>query len=57
MDVSWFHLMVLLIVLFVACLIDQHWEYHLDLLILKRLDLIKASYSDLLLVNLYTWSF
>ena len=32
-------------------LMDQHWESHLDLPIVKYLAWIKASYSDLLMVN------
>ena len=34
-----------------ACLRDKHWKYHLDLLMVKHLAWMKASYHDLLLVK------
>ena len=34
-----------------ACLMDKHWQYHLDLLMVKHLAWIKASYLDLVLVK------
>ena len=44
LDLSWVLLVVLLIVIQMACLRDKHWRYHLDLLMVKHLACMKASY-------------
>ena len=44
LELSWFILMVLLMVVQMACLRDKHWKYHLDLLMVKHLAWMKASY-------------
>ena len=44
LELSWVLMMVLLMVIQMACLRDKHWQYHLDLLMVKHLDWIKASY-------------
>ena len=43
LELSWVLLMVLLMVIQMACLRDKHWQYHLDLLMVKQLAWIKAS--------------
>ena len=43
--------MVLEMDLKMALLRDQHWDYHLELLMLKQLALIKEYYSALLMVK------
>ena len=44
LELSWVLLMVLLMVIQMACLRDKHWQYHLDLLMVKHLAWMKASY-------------
>ena len=44
LELRWVLLMVLLVVIQMACLRDKHWQYHLDLLMAKHLDWMKASY-------------
>ena len=44
LELSWVLLMVLLMVIQMACLRDKHWKYHLDLLMVKHLAWMKASY-------------
>ena len=44
LELSWVILMVLLMVIQMACLRDKHWKYHLDLLMVKHLAWMKASY-------------
>ena len=44
LELSWVLLMVLLMVIQMACLMDKHWKYHLDLLMVKHLAWMKASY-------------
>ena len=43
-ELIWVLLMVLLMVIQMAFLRDKHWQYHLDLLIVKHLVWMKASY-------------
>ena len=40
----WVLLVVLLMVIQMACLRDKHWKYHVDLLMVKHLAWMKASY-------------
>ena len=51
LELSWVLLMVLFMVIQMACLRDKHWQNHLDLLMVKHVDWMKASYSDLILVK------
>ena len=44
LELSWVLLVVLLMVIQMACLMDKHWKYQLDLLMVKHLAWIKASY-------------
>ena len=44
LELSWVLLMVLLMVIQMACMRYKHWQYHLDLLMVKHLDWMKASY-------------
>ena len=44
LEPSWVLLVVLLVVIQMACLRDKHWKYHLDLLMVKHLAWMKASY-------------
>ena len=44
LELSWVLLVVLLMVIQMACLRDKHWKYHLDLLMVKQLAWMKASY-------------
>ena len=44
LELSLVLLMVLLMVIQMACLRDKHWKYHLDLLMVKHLAWMKASY-------------
>ena len=44
LELSWVLLMVLLVVILMACFRDKHWQYHLDLLVVKHLAWMKASY-------------
>ena len=44
LELIWVLLMVLLMVIKMACLRDKHWKYHLDLLMVKHLAWMKASY-------------
>ena len=44
--------MVILMVIHMACLRDKHWQYHLDIMMVKQLAWMKASYYDLILVKL-----
>ena len=44
LELRWVLLMVLLMVIQMACLRDKHWKYHLDLLMVKHLAWMKASY-------------
>ena len=44
LELRWFLLMKLLIVIQMACLRDKHWQYHLGLLMVKHLAWMKASY-------------
>ena len=37
LELSWVLLMVLLVVILMACFRDKHWQYHLDLLVVKHL--------------------
>ena len=50
-ELYWFLLMVLYREPGMAFMRDQHWDSHLDLLMVKRLDLMKESYLVLLMVN------
>ena len=44
LELRWVLLMVFLMVIHMACLRDKHWKYHLDLLMMKHLAWMKASY-------------
>ena len=44
LELSWVILVVLLMVIQMSCLRDKHWRYHLDLLMVKHLALMKTSY-------------
>ena len=44
LELSWVLLVVLLMVIQMACLRDKHWKYHLDLLMVKHLAWMNASY-------------
>ena len=44
LELSWVLLVVLLMVIQTARLRDKHWKYHLDLLMVKHLAWMKASY-------------
>ena len=44
LELIWFLLMVLLMVIQMACLRDKHWQYHLDILMVRNLAWMKASY-------------
>ena len=44
LELSCFLLMGLLMVIQMECLRDKHWQYHLDLLMVKHLAWMKASY-------------
>ena len=44
LELSWVLLMVILMVIQMTCLRDKHWKYHLDLLMVKHLAWMKASY-------------
>ena len=44
LELRWVLLMVLLMVIQMACVRDKHWQYHLDLLMVKHLAMMKASY-------------
>ena len=44
LELSWVLLVVLLMVIQMAGLRDKHWKYHLDLLMVKHLAWMKASY-------------
>ena len=44
LELSWVLLMVILMVIQMACLRDNHWKYHLVLLMVKHLAWMKASY-------------
>ena len=43
LELSWVILMVLLMVIQMVCLRDKHWQYNLDLLMVKHLAWMKAS--------------
>ena len=43
LELSWVLLVVLLMVIHMAFLRDKHWQYHLDLLMVKHLAWMKAS--------------
>ena len=51
LELIWVLLMVLLMLIEMACLRDKHWQYHLDLLMVKHLARMKASYLDLIFVK------
>ena len=51
LELIWVILMVLLMVIWMACLRDKHWQYHLDLLMVKHLAWMKASQKNLILVK------
>ena len=42
LELRWVLLMVILVVIQMACFRDKHWQYHLDLLMVKHLDWMKA---------------
>ena len=44
LELSWVLPVVLLMVIQMACLRDKHWKYHFDLLMVKHLAWMKASY-------------
>ena len=44
LELSWVLLMMILMVIQMECLRDKHWNYHLDLLMVKHLAWMKASY-------------
>ena len=44
LELSWVLLILCLMVIHMACLRDKHWQYHLDLLMVKHLASMKASY-------------
>ena len=44
LELIWVLLMVLLVVIQMACLRNKHRQYHLDTLMVKHLDWMKASY-------------
>ena len=43
LELVWVLMMVLLMLIQMACLRDKHWQYHLDLLMVKHLAWMKAS--------------
>ena len=51
LELSWVLLIVLLMVIQMACLRDKHRQYHLDILMVKNLAWMKASYYDMLLMK------
>ena len=44
LELRWILLVVLLMVIHMECLRDKHWQYHLDILKVKHLTWMKASY-------------
>ena len=44
LKLSWVILMVCLMVIQMACLINKYWKYHLDVLMVKQLARMEASY-------------
>ena len=44
LELRWVLLMVLLMVIQMACLSCKHWQYNLDILMVKHLDWMKAPY-------------
>ena len=44
LELRWVLLVVLLMVIHMACLKDKHYKYHLDILMVKHMAWMKASY-------------
>ena len=56
LELSWVHMMAFSMAIFMAFFRDQHWECHLDLKIVKRLALMKASHLAILLLKLFFYT-